>query len=69
MGKDWGGAGEAVVVGTGNWLFIAQVFCLSDGVSVVLAPAELLLGPRHLWPTGPSERRWHPLSSCSSGAS
>lgn len=34
-----------MVVGTGNWMFIAQAICLSDGVSRVLAPAELSLAP------------------------
>ena len=33
-----------MVVGTGNWSFIAQAIC-PDGVSSVLAPAELSLAP------------------------
>lgn len=50
-----GGAGEAVVVGTGNGAFTAQPASPPSGVSRVLARLNFPW-PLALWPAGPSER-------------
>lgn len=61
-GKDGGGAGPAVDIGAGNGSFTAQFVTPSDGVSHILAWAELSLACWHrgqlaLW------RGWHPTAA------